>query len=90
MTDALARAGAEITRLRAPEVADGLSLAGRSSRLRLMRIWAETIEAAPQKMFPRILDRFCTGAQIRAMDHIAGPPQPRGPAGGLLRKDRGL
>jgi aspartyl-tRNA(Asn)/glutamyl-tRNA(Gln) amidotransferase subunit A len=67
----LARAGAEITRLSAPEVAEGLGLAGTLVAPEAYAIWAETIEAAPQKMFPRILDRFRSGAQIRAMDHIA-------------------
>ena len=35
-------------------------------------IWAPVIEAAPDKMFPRILERFRSGATIKAMDYVAG------------------
>lgn len=34
-------------------------------------IWRETIENAPEKMFPRILERFRSGAQFAAMDYVA-------------------
>ena len=40
------------------------------SELRVHAIWGPTIEAAPQKMFPRILDRFRAGAQVSATDYI--------------------
>ena len=34
-------------------------------------IWRDTIEAAPEKMFPPILERFRAGAQVQAPDYIA-------------------
>ncbi|MFN3282140.1 MAG: amidase, partial [Tabrizicola sp.] len=34
-------------------------------------IWRETIERAPEKMFPRILERFRSGATILAADYVA-------------------
>ena len=34
-------------------------------------IWATTIEAAPEKMFPRILERFRSGANLRAGNYVA-------------------
>jgi aspartyl-tRNA(Asn)/glutamyl-tRNA(Gln) amidotransferase subunit A len=67
----LARAGARIERIRAPEVAEVLGLAGILSAAEAYSIWRDTIEAAPEKMFPRILDRFRSGAQVSATDYIA-------------------
>jgi len=67
----LARAGASITRITAPEVTEALTLAGTLVAPEAYAIWAETIEAAPQLMFPRILERFRTGALTKAHDHIA-------------------
>jgi aspartyl-tRNA(Asn)/glutamyl-tRNA(Gln) amidotransferase subunit A len=67
----LARAGARIERVRAPEVAEVLGLAGILSAAEAYSIWRDTIEAAPEKMFPRILDRFRSGAQVSATDYIA-------------------
>lgn len=66
----LTRAGAEITQLTAPEVSEALSLAGLLVAPEAYAIWRDTIEAAPDKMFPRILERFRSGATISAMDHI--------------------
>ena len=34
-------------------------------------IWGDTIEAAPQKMFPPVLERFRTGATVKATEYIA-------------------
>ena len=67
----LTRAGARITRLKAPEVASALSLAGTLVAPEAYAIWEATIEAAPQLMFPRILERFRSGGQAKASDHIA-------------------
>lgn len=67
----LARAGATITRITAPEVAEALALAGTLVTPEAYGIWRETIEAAPQKMFPRILERFRTGATVLATDYVA-------------------
>jgi aspartyl-tRNA(Asn)/glutamyl-tRNA(Gln) amidotransferase subunit A len=67
----LARAGARIERISAPEVAEVLGLAGILSAAEAYSIWRDTIEAAPDKMFPRILDRFRTGARITAAEYLA-------------------
>ncbi len=68
----LGRAGAKITRIQAPEVAEALGLAGVLFTSEAYGIWRETIEKAPEKMFPRILDRFRSGADVAATDYVAG------------------
>ena len=68
----LARAGASISQIKAPEVTEALHLAGTLPTAEAYGIWSKTIEAAPEKMFPRILERFRTGASIKAVDYIAG------------------
>ncbi|WP_103257331.1 amidase [Tabrizicola aquatica] len=68
----LGRAGAQITRIQAPEVAEAMGLAGILFTAEAYGIWRDTIEKAPEKMFPRILERFRSGASIAAMDHVAG------------------
>jgi aspartyl-tRNA(Asn)/glutamyl-tRNA(Gln) amidotransferase subunit A len=67
----LSRAGAKIERIKAPEVTEVLGLAAILSAVEAYGIWRETIEAAPEKMFPRILDRFRSGAQFAATDAVA-------------------
>lgn len=67
----LTRAGAHVTRLAAPEVAHALALAGTLFAAEAYAIWRDVIEAAPHMMFPRILDRFRSGADILACDQIA-------------------
>jgi aspartyl-tRNA(Asn)/glutamyl-tRNA(Gln) amidotransferase subunit A len=68
----LTRAGARVTRITAPEVAEAMGLAALLFTAEAYGIWRETIEAAPEKMFPRILDRFRSGARFSAADHVAG------------------
>lgn len=68
----LARAGATITRLTAPQVPQAMALAGVLFTAEAYGIWGPTIESAPDKMFPRILERFRTGATVRATDYVAG------------------
>jgi aspartyl-tRNA(Asn)/glutamyl-tRNA(Gln) amidotransferase subunit A len=70
-TDRLARAGAVITRLKAPEVAEAMGLAAVLFTAEAYGIWRETIESAPEKMFPRILERFRSGANVSAIDYVA-------------------
>lgn len=67
----LGRAGAVITRISAPEVAEAMALAAVLFTSEAYGIWREVIEAAPQKMFPRILERFRSGADISAADYVA-------------------
>ena len=68
----LERAGAKVTRLKAPEVAEALGLAALLFTSEAYGIWRETIETAPQKMFTRILERFRSGANFTAADYVAG------------------
>lgn len=67
----LARAGASISHLQAPEVTEALALAGLLVTPEAYAIWRTQIEAAPDKMFPRILERFRSGAAASAHEHIA-------------------
>ena len=67
----LGRAGAQVTRITVPEVAEAMALAGVLFTSEAYGIWREVIEAAPQKMFPRILERFRSGAAIPAVDYVA-------------------
>ena len=66
----LSAAGAQITQIAAPEVAEALALAAALFPAEAYAIWGTAIEAAPQKMFPRILDRFRAGADVSATDYI--------------------
>ena len=66
----LARAGAKITRIEVPEVAEAMGLAAILFTAEAYGIWRETIEKAPEKMFPRILERFRSGASFAAMDYV--------------------
>ena len=68
----LARAGARVERLALPEVAEAMSLAGALFTAEAYGIWETTIEAAPEKMFPRILERFRAGGSVAASDYVAG------------------
>jgi aspartyl-tRNA(Asn)/glutamyl-tRNA(Gln) amidotransferase subunit A len=73
--DAVSRfsgAGARIERVKAPEVAEAMALAGVLFTTEAYGIWRETIEAAPGKMFPRILERFRSGGAVSAPEYIAG------------------
>lgn len=63
--------GARIERGRIPEVAEAASLSGILFATEAYAIWREAIEAAPEKMFPRILDRFRGGAQTNGADYVA-------------------
>ncbi|OYW52183.1 MAG: amidase, partial [Rhodobacterales bacterium 12-65-15] len=67
----LARAGARIDRIAAPEVAEAMGLAAILFTSEAYGIWRDTIEKAPGKMFPRILERFRSGAAFKAVDYIA-------------------
>ena len=67
----LARAGAQITDFAIPELAEAMALAGVLFTAEAYAIWGPTIESAPEKMFPRILDRFRSGAQCKATEYIA-------------------
>ncbi len=67
----LTRAGAQITEVAIPEVSEAMALAGVVFTAEAYAIWQTVIEAAPEKMFARILERFRSGAQIKASEYIA-------------------
>lgn len=68
----LAEAGAQITELHAPEVDEALALSGVLFATEAYGIWKDVIEAAPEKMFPPILDRFRGGRDYDAPAYVAG------------------
>lgn len=70
--DRLSRAGARIERLVAPEAAEAMEMAGLLFTAEAYAIWRDRIEAAPDLMFPRILERFRSGASFSAADYVAG------------------
>jgi len=67
----LGRAGAKITRISVPEVAEAMGLSAVLFTAEAYGIWREVIETAPEKMFPRILERFRSGANHAASDYVA-------------------
>ena len=67
----LGRAGARLVRIEAPEVAEALTLATTLFSAEAYAIWRDVIEARPDAMFARILERFRGGATIAATDYIA-------------------
>lgn len=68
----LAAAGARIERRAAPEVAEAMGLAGTLFAPEAWGTWRATIEAAPELMFPPVLERFRGGAAVAAADYVAG------------------
>ncbi|NEY89687.1 amidase [Tabrizicola oligotrophica] len=78
----LARAGARINRGRFPALVEAMGLTGLLYTAEAYGIWEPVIEAAPDKMFPRILERFRSGAAFKATDYVA--------AWRRLREIRGL
>ncbi|MDN5786383.1 amidase [Pseudorhodobacter sp.] len=67
----LAQAGARIETGKIAEVAEAMGLATITFTPEAYGIWREVIEAAPEKMFPRILERFRSGADFKAVDYVA-------------------
>lgn len=67
----LSRAGAQIDHADIAETAEAMALAGVIFTAEAYGIWAKTIESAPEKMFPRILERFRSGASVKACDYVA-------------------
>ena len=67
----LEKAGAEITRIQAPEVAEIMPLSPILFTSEAYGTWKSEIEAAPDKMFPEILARFRSGASHTAADYVA-------------------
>jgi len=68
---AFAKAGAVIETRKQPTVAEAIALTPTLFNAEAYGTWREVIEAAPEKMFLRILERFRTGADINAADFVA-------------------
>lgn len=64
--DRLRAAGARVEALAVPEVAEAMALSGILYTPEAYGTWGEVIEAAPEKMFAPILERFRGGAEARA------------------------
>jgi aspartyl-tRNA(Asn)/glutamyl-tRNA(Gln) amidotransferase subunit A len=69
--DRLAAAGARIVREQAPEVAEAIAMSAILFTAEAYGIWKDAIEAAPDKMFRPILERFRAGAEFSASDYVA-------------------
>lgn len=67
----LQAAGARVERRRIPEVTEAMALAGVLFASEAYGLWRDQIEAAPDKMFPLILERFRGGAAYSATDFVA-------------------
>ena len=67
----LAEAGAQITRLAVPEVAEAMTLTGTLYAPEAYGLWKDVIEAAPEKMYGEILERFRGGADVSGPDYVA-------------------
>lgn len=63
-------AGAEITRIDVPQVTEAMTLSGVLYATEAYAIWGETIEAAPDKMFTAILERFRAGRDFSGVEYI--------------------
>lgn len=66
----LVDAGAEIVKIEAPEVAEAMSLAGTLYTAEAYGRWGEVIEANPDLMFDRILERFRGGRSVGGPDYV--------------------
>lgn len=66
----LERAGATITRLKAPELDEAFALAGPLYTADAWSFWGPYIEAAPDKMWHHIRDRVEVGASVLAADYL--------------------
>ncbi|MCC0071042.1 MAG: amidase [Rhodobacteraceae bacterium] len=67
----LADAGANLVRGAFPEIAEALGLSGSLTATEAYATWRTEIEAAPQRMYPPILERFRGGAQHSGVDFVA-------------------
>ncbi|MEM8553748.1 MAG: amidase family protein [Pseudomonadota bacterium] len=68
----LEAAGAIIARIQVPEVAQAFTDTVMLFPAEAYGTWGETIEAAPDLMYPRVLERFRLGKDILAKDFVRG------------------
>ncbi|MFY0619807.1 amidase [Shimia sp.] len=64
-------AGATLEFLQADEVAEAMALTAPLYTAEAYGEWGEAIEAAPEKMFDQILERFRAGAKISGPEYVA-------------------
>lgn len=64
-------AGATIHRLALPELAEAMALSGILFTTEAYAIWRDRIEAAPDRMYPPIRDRFRSGGAHSGADFVA-------------------
>lgn len=69
--DRLIASGARITALDSPAVAEAMPLSATLFAPEAYGIWRDTIEAAPDRMFPPVRERFRGGADVPAPDFAA-------------------
>ncbi|MEO1679166.1 MAG: amidase family protein [Pseudomonadota bacterium] len=69
---ALKAAGAEIVEGEIPAVGEALGLAGPLYTAEAYGTWGETIEAAPDKMFGPVRERFRAGQGVSGPDYVRG------------------
>ncbi|MEM6596228.1 MAG: amidase family protein [Pseudomonadota bacterium] len=67
----LVEAGARIEAFEAPEVAEAMPMSGILFTSEAYGTWAKEIEAAPEKMFTPIRERFQSGIRYPAWEYIA-------------------
>lgn len=67
----LEAAGATIVRQPVPDLAEAMGLSAILFTSEAYGTWHAAIEAAPDKMFPAVRDRFRAGGQWRAADYVA-------------------
>ncbi|MDO5368883.1 amidase [Paracoccus sp. (in: a-proteobacteria)] len=68
----LAAAGVSISRAAPPCVADAAALSPTLFAPEAYGLWRDQIEAAPELMYPPILERFRGGRGVSAADYVAG------------------
>lgn len=68
----LSAAGAVLSHAEIPMVAEALALSPTLFAPEAYGLWKEQIEAAPDLMFPPMLDRFRSGKAVLASDYVAG------------------
>jgi len=64
-------AGAVIENFEVPEVAEALEFAGRLYTAEAYGLWQDVIEAAPDRMYSEILERFRLGKTVSGPEYVA-------------------
>ena len=70
--NALSAAGAKITELEIPSVAEALPLSACLFTVEAYAQWQNEIEATPHLMFEEILNRFCSGKGFSGVEYACG------------------